>query len=90
VFKWGNRGNKFYVILAGTVAVKIPNPAIPEFSRKFNEYQDFLLVTKWDNELKELERQFCERKCRLEIEIKDQVSSHSSFDITSEESPNKS
>ena len=44
----GSHGNKFYIMLAGSVAVKIPNSNINDFARSRAEY--FKLKEKATNE----------------------------------------
>jgi hypothetical protein len=35
-------GNKFYIILAGCVSIKIPNPAIENFKERYTKYLLYL------------------------------------------------
>ena len=39
VFEYNSMGDKFYIILKGTVSVMIPNPDHKDFKRKFEEFQ---------------------------------------------------
>jgi len=39
VFEFGSYGDKFYIILQGTVGVYIPNPDVREFNRKFADFK---------------------------------------------------
>lgn len=62
---WGSHGKKFYIVLDGCVAVRIPNPDIENFSTKFAKYLEYCKVKEWEKEYARLEAKFLDRKAKL-------------------------
>lgn len=46
VINYGEKGDKFYIILKGLVSIKIPNPAIGDWRNQRAKYENLL---KWKN-----------------------------------------
>ena len=57
-----SEGNKFYIILAGCVSIKIPNPIISEFKERYSKYLIYLEENNQKEELNQMEKEFMLRK----------------------------